>query len=325
MVSYTREELLKIKASDITHNDDKTLTIEAFKKLQSGEPVIQFQKRYIKKNGDIIWVSISSAAVRGVNKEPLYVVTNTQDITEQKKWEAKLLELDHAKNEFLTLTSHQLRTPLSAIKWVLESMLGDETLSPKQEDKLNDLVISNERLINLVNRLLNVTRIESGKLVVKKDLVDIKKLVDKLVVSLNVLAEKKNKKINVIIPNNFPSVFCDSILINEGLEDLIRNAIDYSKEGQNEIIVTVSEEKNNYLFSVHNKGVIDKAAVERIGKFDKFSRESDASKATPSGSGLGLYITKKLIEASGGTMYFESDEASDTTFYFTLAKDMTNK
>ena len=211
---------------------------------------------------------------------------------------------------------------MSATKWVLESLFSEKDLllSPKQIEKFNYLIISNEKLINLVNRFLDVTKIESGKLIVNKKLIDLGKLINDLVASLKSLADKKKKNIKIINLPNLKEVYCDPILINESLENLLTNAFVYAKEDSKDITISVEDRKDDYLISVHNEGYIDTISSEKMNIFDKFSRGADSSKIEPSGSGLGLFITKKMMEASGGTIWFESNIKTGTTFYLTINK-----
>jgi PAS domain S-box-containing protein len=242
---------------------------------------------------------------------------NIRDITGRIKRER---QLEQAKNDFLSLASHQLRTPLSATKWVLESLEGSENFTAKRKEKLNNLVSSNERLINLVNDLLDVTKIESGKLVVEKKFIDIKQLVDELVLSVKVLADNYKKNIKIIVPSKLINIYCDPTLVNEALENLLNNAITYSGDNFNNIEIRITEREKDYLISVHNDGVIDDLSLEKIKKFEKFVRGVTASDKKPEGSGLGLYITKNIVEANGGTLWCESDIKSGTNFYFTIVK-----
>ena len=109
-------------------------------------------------------------------------------------------------------------------------------------------------------------------------------------------------------------------MLSEALENLLKNAIDYSGENNEVIKVSIKDRTNDYLISVHNNGIIDKSILNEVKKFDKFSRGHDSQKTEPVGSGLGLYITKKIVEASGGTIWLESNAKSRTTFYFTINK-----
>ena len=110
------------------------------------------------------------------------------------------------------------------------------------------------------------------------------------------------------------------------MENLLSNALNYSKEDSKEITITVSERTDDYLVAVHNDGFIDPVSAEKIKNFGKFIRGTGASEIEPAGSGLGLYITKKMIEAHGGTVWFESNTKDGTTFYVTIIKsDKINK
>lgn len=235
-----------------------------------------------------------------------------RDVTKER-------ELDQAKTDFLSLASHQLRTPLSATKWVLEILGSDKNSTAKQQEKFRDLVSSNERLIGLVNDLLDVTRIEAGKLLVDKELTNLKELVEGLSISLKTLAFKKKKTIKIILPPGLKRLYCDPILVHEALGNLLNNAINYSPVGSSEIKLEIKERPEDYLISVHNEGVID-PTIAKSNLFSKFVRGTKAASMQPSGSGLGLYITKRVVIANGGTIWFESSPELGTTFYFTLVK-----
>lgn len=441
ITGYSRKELLGENFSDITFVDDRPKGIDVIKKIMSGEiNYAQFDKRYIHKNGRIVWVNISTALVRDSLGKPLYFVTHTQDITKLKENEQKyqrlfesakdpilildsdsgeikdsnpfvqdLLgytaieligkkifeispfrdiienkekflelqkkgyvyydnlplktksgvtkqvefvsnvylvndkkviqcnirditerikkekELDQAKNDFLSMASHQLRTPLSAVKWVLETLENAPNFTPQQKEKINNLVISNERIINLVNYLLDVTKIESGKLVINKKETDVRELFDKLYSALENLANNKKKNINIIIPSQIKSIYCDSVFLYEALSNLIHNAIIYSKEDSKNIDVKISEREDDYLVSVHNDGVMDDITLSRIKIFDKFVRGNEASRAKPEGSGLGLYLAKSIAESSGGKLWCESNTESGTTFFLTIIKEKAKR
>lgn len=271
-----------------------------------------------KNDGSVLWVHGRGRLEFDKNNKPIRMIGTIQDITESK-------ELDDAKSGFLAIASHQLRTPLSMTKWVLESLIEQGSLNPLQQSKLNDLTYSNERLIHLVNALLKVSSIDTGKLIVNKKNIDISDIVKKIIASLSSLILQKNKNIETVgfsKPNN---VYGDPIAIYEVIENLLTNAIVYSSQDSKNIKIAIKERKNDYLVYVRNDGVISKNSLKRIRNFDKFSRGHNASEIQPTGSGLGLYITKKVIEASGGELWLESNAKSGTTFYFTITKSKIKK
>lgn len=309
---YNKEELL----------GKKIYEIETFKKVISG--INEFRK--IRKKGYIRYDNLALKTKDGRVKYVEFILTtyfvngkkliqcNLRDLTER-------MELEEAKSGFLSITSHQLRTPLSITKWVLDAMLHDGDLSPKQLKRCKDLIISNERLIYLVNDLLNVSLIETGKLVVNKRNTNLDKLINELVSSFKILAEKRKKYIKINIPPNIKNVYCDPVLVHEIIENLLSNALNYAYEKSLEVNITIEERKDDYLVSVHNDGYIEPVAADKIKNFGKFVRGSSSSEIEPAGSGLGLYITKKMTEASGGTIWFESSIQDGTTFYVTIIKN----
>ena len=268
----------------------------------------------IRKDGSRVPVADSAAPIKSLDGKIIGCVVVFRDVTKER-------QLDQAKRDFISLSSHQLRTPLSTNKWVLESIVNDQNLSPKQQSKLNSLLTSNERLIHLVNDLLNVNRIESNKLLIHKQVIDLRELVDNLVEILKPLTSKKQKEIKINAPAEIKNVLCDPLLITEAIENILTNAIYYSPEESKDIDLTIEVRKNDYLISIHNSGVIDQATIEKIRNFERFVRGDNAQKQQPSGSGLGLYITKKVVEANGGDLWFESNEKIGTVFYITIVKN----
>ena len=268
----------------------------------------------IRKDGNRIPVADSAAPIKNLDGKIIGCVVVFRDVTKER-------QLDQAKRDFISLSSHQLRTPLSTNKWVLESIINDQNLSPRQHGKLDSLLTSNERLIHLVNDLLNVNRIESNKLLIHKQTIDLRELVDNLVETLKPLTSKKQKEIKVNAPAEIKNVICDPLLITEAIENILTNAVYYSPEDSKDIDITIDVRKNDYLISIHNSGVIDQATIKKIRNFERFVRGDNAQKQQPSGSGLGLYITKKVVEANGGNLWFESNDKIGTIFYITIVKN----
>ncbi len=268
----------------------------------------------IKSDGTEIPVLDSASPVMDSNNNYLGFVVVLRDVSKEN-------ELEQAKNEFISMTSHQLRTPLSATKWVLETLFSDQNPTLKQKEKYEYLNVSNERLINLVNKMLSISRIESGKLIINKKNVDLEKLIVDLCLTLKTLSQKNNKNIKYISKLDLKNIYCDPILTHEILENLLINAIEYATDKSTDINIEVKERKDDYLISIHNDGFIEPSSVEKIKKFGKFVRGTGAQEIEPAGSGLGLYITKKITEESGGKIWFESNSKDGTTFYVTIIKN----
>ncbi len=232
-----------------------------------------------------------------------------KDVTKEK-------ELDNAKAEFLSLASHQLRTPLSGMKWILELFIKDKNITNQSKRRIIDLSILNERLINLVNELLNIARIETGKWPINKRMVDLNELIYNSYKVCKQNADMKNQKINISIKNKLEKVNLDQLLFEESINNILSNSINYSPK--NSVInINVVYKNNKYIISINNHGpVIPKNDQEKL--FEKFHRGDHFKIYKSEGSGLGLYIAKKAIEINGGKIWFKSNRKTGTTFYFTV-------
>lgn len=223
------------------------------------------------------------------------------------------------QTDFVNLTSHQLRTPLSGTKWLLELLQKSDTgnLNKKQRDFIEKLYTSNERMISLVNDLLEVTRIEQGQTKIYLQPTDLAAVIRNLIQEREKEIRKKQLKVNFTIEQEpFPKVHTELNKIKQALANLISNALSYTLEG-GVISIDLKIDKNMAVGSITDTGVgIPKAQQKNI--FNKFFRGTNIITMEASGTGLGLYISKAFIEASGGKLWFESQEGKGTTFYFTL-------
>ena len=239
----------------------------------------------------------------------------TQDL---KNANERLKQLDQAKTEFLSITSHQLRTPLSAIKGYL-SMLeeGDfGKLSKKQTDIIGILLRNSERLIRLINIFLNISRIESGRLKIIKSPNDLNRLISDIVKSLQLEANQKHvclefKKVDL------PKISFDSDKLSDVILNLTDNAIKYTPVG-GKVSVSVKFKDEYIVVSIHDNGIgIPYEELDKL--FEKFRRGKDINKVDTSGNGLGLYIAKIIITGHGGNIWAESEgTGKGSTFKFTL-------
>jgi len=227
--------------------------------------------------------------------------------------------IERLKTEFVSISAHQLRTPLSAIKWTLKMLLDGDLggITTEQEEFLQRTYRSNERMIKLVNSLLDVSRIEEGRFMYKPVLHDFTSMVETFVG--NYKDEAKRRKINLkfIKPKKkLPKVLIDREKIGLALQNLLDNALKYTLGGGN---VTVSLKKvgQEIEFKIKDTGIgIPKFQHERV--FKKFFRSEGAIRLETEGSGLGLFIVKNVVEAHGGKIRFESNVNEGSTFWFTL-------
>lgn len=224
--------------------------------------------------------------------------------------------LDQMKSQFVSISAHQLRTPLSAIKWAL-ALLKEENL-PFEEKKeiIEKLSESTERMIKLVNDLLNVSRIEEGRFLYKPKKEDLREIVKTIFNQEKEVAQKKNITFNLFLPKEPCFSLVDKEKISLAVQNLIENAIHYTPPG-GKVEVFLEKKDKKLVFKVKDTGIgIPEEEQKRI--FEKFFRGSNALKIETSGSGLGLFITKNIVEAHKGKIWFESKVGKGTTFYFSL-------
>jgi len=227
--------------------------------------------------------------------------------------------IEKMKSEFVSLAAHQLRTPLSAIKWITRMLLDEELgkLNNDQKEFLTDSYDSNERMIRLVNDLLNVTKIEEGRYLYKLTLGDIVEIAKLVIDSYRGPVTRRKLKLVFIKPKKeILGTMMDTEKVRMVVENLIDNSMKYNKPG-GRIIVSIKEIDGNIQVSVKDTGIgITKKEQNRV--FDKFFRGADVVKMDTEGTGLGLFITKNIVEAHNGKIWFESEYKNGSTFYFSI-------
>lgn len=231
----------------------------------------------------------------------------------------KKARVGNLTSDFANLTSHQLRTPLSGIKWLLELLQKTDngSFSKKQKDLIDKVYGANERMIALVNDLLEVSRIEQGETKLYLQPTDLTEIIRSLI--RDKASEIKKKRLQVaftIETEPFPVVLTEPNKIKQAINNLLNNAVTYTEEG-GKIAIDLKVNDGMLLCIISDTGVgIPEEQQDRI--FDKFFRGSNVLQFETIGTGLGLYIAKSFIEGSGGKIWFKSKLGKGTTFYFTL-------
>lgn len=238
-----------------------------------------------------------------VEKEEILKLTKDLD-----RANVELRRLDRAKSEFISIASHQLRTPLTAIKGYISLMLEGAygSNSSKIEDALNKVFLANERIIQLVEDLLNITRIESGKLEYHyADGVQVEEVLEELKDLFVIRIKEKNLDFQIEYPKEkLPLIKADRSKLREVISNLIDNAIKYTNEGY--VHVSVKYKRKFVRITIEDSGVgVSPESLRTL--FKKFSRGTDDTKMYTEGTGLGLYVGKSFIESQGGRIYAKSD------------------
>lgn len=264
-----------------------------------------------RADGSLFPVAVSTVALELGPGSPALVMTFS-DVTREA-------EVDKMKSDFIDIAVHQLKTPITALKWSVEMLSEAATISEhtaNDEQTIRDIVEVTERLSGLVTMLLDVTRIESGRLAVNPKLVDVGQLAADAVRENAAAAQAKRQTVALNVASGLPQVSVDRGLILEAMRNLLTNAIKYSAAGS-DIEVDVEKDGYDIAVSVRDYGIgIPVADQKRV--FGKFFRARNAVDSSEDGTGLGLYFANQIIEVSGGRLRFESKEGVGTTFRFTL-------
>ncbi len=235
-----------------------------------------------------------------------------EDVTDQKK-------LDKMRTEIVSVTSHQLRTPATIVKGNLEMVLGGDVgkISKAQKELLDDTYLGNERMIHLINDLMDAAKINEGKLVFPLAPVQLEDIVEEVTKENQAFADEKHVKLVYNQPAaGLPKVNINKDKIKQVFQNLIDNAVKYSSiDDKGRVEVDIQSDDKYLRFAVKDNGIgIPKADQEKM--FERFSRGSNSTKLDPGGgSGLGLYIAKAVVEQAGGKIWFESKEGEGSTFY----------
>jgi signal transduction histidine kinase len=230
----------------------------------------------------------------------------------------RLAEANRLKSEFISIVSHQLRSPLSNLKWTIELLTSGRLgkIEVKQVEYFKIIRENSNRMHELVSDLLTVSRIESAKLPFQKQEFSMQELTNHLIIEYKPLASASNVEVILKKVDNLPKVSSDPSRIKLVMENLLDNSIRYVNE-KGKVEIELSQENNNIRFSVKDNGV---GIPEKDKKyiFQKFFRSENVLKHQTKGSGLGLYISKAVIKKAKGKIGFQSEEGKGSTFWFTI-------
>jgi PAS domain S-box-containing protein len=268
---------------------------------------------YRRRNGQTMPVSITVSPIM-LDGKPVGAIEVFRDITIE-------YEIDRMKSDFISLASHQLRTPLSAIK-TYSHMLVDGYMGPltdPQKKSLRTIVSAANRMNELISTLLNITRVESGNVTVTPKKVAVDRLAEEVVKEHSLAASDKEIELKIVVSSkSSPELYTDMLLFKEVLSNLVSNGIKYTPDG-GVVTITIKNRRYDVQVAVMDTGMgIPKYSQEHI--FTKFFRAHNVVRQETSGTGLGLYLVKGLMDALGGKIWFESTENKGTTFYVTLSK-----
>ena len=264
-----------------------------------------------RKNGEIYTASISIYPILGKQGEAEFFLSIERDITKDK-------EIEHSKNEFISLASHQLRTPPTIIGWYAETLLSGDLgpLNEKQAEYLKEVYTANKRMVYIINSLLNISRIEMGTFAISAKEINLGNIIDE---TAKELASRFNR--NIELKKDYGGLIplrADPNIMQIIIDNLLSNAFKYSPPENAKIGIAAKIENNSLLLDVTDNG-IGMAAKDQNRVFEKLFRADNAISTNPDGTGLGLYMTKRIVvEGLGGKIWFDSEENKGSAFHVSI-------
>ena len=327
ILGYSQEELSSKTWEEMTHPEDIAADNAQFQRILAGEiEQYQLEKRFIRKDGAVIWTEISVGCVRKSNRSLDYVVCVLQDITARKETEAKLREAlnlaeagSRAKGEFLAMMSHELRTPLNGVLGFAE-LLADTPLDAEQKSYAEIIQTSGSHLFSIVNDILDLSSIEKGSMIIRNEPLGIADLVKSSEEAIERAALLKGITFRSVIDPAVPAQICgDDLRIRQILINLLGNAVKFTSTGSVSLHVATAAESGDpvLVFAVEDTGIgISPETMEVL--FQPFTQAEMKLNRTHGGTGLGLAISQRLAVAMGGKITIDSTLGKGSTFSFRL-------
>jgi len=238
--------------------------------------------------------------------------------SELKAANERLEELDQLKDEFISTVTHELRTPLTSVRSLAEILYENPDISPEQHSNFTGIIINeSKRLTRLISQILDYQKMESGRMEWQISLIDLKDIVNEAVNATSQLIHEKNIRVNLDLPVTVPFVSGDRDRLIQVMFNLVSNAVKFCDNRSGMIDIKIVQEDEHLRVDVSDNGIgISRENQDII--FEKFRQVIDASQGRPRGTGLGLTITKRIIDFHNGKIWVESEPGKGSTFSFTL-------
>ncbi|MBM3210308.1 hypothetical protein FJZ39_03125 [Candidatus Saccharibacteria bacterium] len=274
----------------------------------------------LRTAGEELAIALESASLVGELKELNRTLEQriAHATRELRHSNAQLQKLDATKDEFISMASHQLRTPLTSVKGYIDMVLEGDAgeITPMQRQFLSEAFTSSDRMVHLIADFLNVSRLQTGKFLIETRKTDVKRMVGEELDSLKIAAKQRNLTLDISLPKGSLNAEIDEGKLRQVVMNLVDNALYYSKPDTT-VKVMLRQQADNIIFSVKDNG-IGIAEEEQAQLFTKFYRASNARRQRPDGTGVGLFMAKMVVDGHGGEMIFSSALGKGSTFGFTV-------
>ncbi len=277
------------------------------------------EKHDINEKENTLLERLSEAVGIAIDNRLLFE-ENQRVLKQLQRTNEKLKALDETKDEFISMASHQLRTPLTSVKGYLSMVIEGDSgkITASQHKLLDQAFISSQRMVYLIADLLNVSRLRTGKFIIEAVPTNLAEAVQGEVEQLEETAAGRKLELKYEKPKDFPMLMLDETKIRQVIMNFVDNAIYYTPAGGH-INIEVKDLPTSVEFTVMDDG-LGVPKHEQHHLFTKFFRAGNAKQARPDGTGLGLFMAKKVIVAQGGSLIFKSEEGKGSTFGFSFAK-----
>jgi len=306
MLGWPEAEVAELTVWDVTHPEDVARTREGFERMARGEvPGFRFEKRYLRKDGTVIWGDMCTAVVPDAMGRPLYLVTHIQDITERKRAEAELRQANQRKDEFLATLAHELRNPLAPIRTGAFLLSRRDSQDPELRQIYDMIARQSAQMARLVDDLLDVSRIERGRVELRRERVDLGQVVAHALEASRALIDARGHRVTVEVADPAPELEADPVRLEQMLCNLLSNACKYTPPG-GRIEVAAGLDGDHAVLRVRDDGIGMPPEV-RAHIFELFYQAHGSSDRHGGGLGIGLTLVQRLARLHGGTVSAASD------------------
>jgi PAS domain S-box-containing protein len=322
MTRFTREELLKKTVAEITHPDDRERDREMIQALRSGrQDRWSIEKRYVRSDGEVIWVLVNGTIVRDVDDSGDHVIAHAADITERRRTDDALREANRLKDEFLATLSHELRTPLNVVAGWTQILRRAETSPQDVARGLSVIERNTEALRRLTDDLIGMSSVLTGRVKLERRLVELRRVLDDVVESMTLAAQAKALSIEAVFDRRLP-VRGDEARLRQVFWNLLSNAVKFTPAGGT-ITATARAQNDAVIVRIEDTGIgIPATFLPYV--FEKFRQEDASHTRQHQGLGLGLTIARQFTELHGG-MITASSRGRDQGAVFTVTLPLADR